>query len=177
MPRIHSCKLPSDALLSRYRESGAYTDCYCADVQGVVSHAEYVEAFYSTWLFKVERQLLEWLVSKPSTDAQATALAAGRIDAFAAWNVEARSAAQLLLTDFQGRTRSWLMSAAVDVSGVPGTRLYFGSAVVPLVSRNTGRARMGTAFRVLLGFHKLYSRMLLGAARARLEPHTARRVS
>jgi hypothetical protein len=31
-----------------------------------------------------------------------------------------------------------------------------------------GRPRMGAVFRLLLGFHKLYSRALLGAASRRL---------
>ena len=50
-----------------------------------------------------------------------------------------------------------------------GTRLYFGSAVVPTRDRATGEARMGTVFRALLGFHKLYSVILLSAARSRIE--------
>ena len=49
------------------------------------------------------------------------------------------------------------------------TRLFFGSAVVPIVDRHSGQASMGFAFRVLLGFHKLYSRVLLRAAVARLK--------
>ncbi|HET9483682.1 MAG TPA: hypothetical protein VFO79_06985, partial [Xanthomonadales bacterium] len=96
--------------------------------------------------------------------AQAAALASGRADAFAAWSVEGRTDDQLLLCDLHGRTRSWLMSAPLD----GGTRLYFGSAVVPVAGRD-GRATLGTGYRALLGFHRIYSRVLLRSARARLE--------
>jgi hypothetical protein len=46
-----------------------------------------------------------------------------------------------------------------------GTRLFFGSAVVPA---HPGKAALGFTFTVLLGFHKLYSQTLLHAARKRL---------
>ena len=161
--RIGPCPLPAGALLSRYREGGAYADCYGVTVAGDVAHARFVEAFYTTWLFKLERAVLV-LVGKPSTDAQAKALASGAADSFAAWRVEARATDQLLLCDYRGRTRSWLMTETV----AGGTRLYFGSAVVPVVDARTGEARMGPAFAGLLGFHRLYSRALIRAAIRRL---------
>jgi hypothetical protein len=168
MSFIQPCELPQAALLGRYLQAGAYTDCYVTEVAGTVSHAEYVEAFYTTAVFKLERLLLAWFVSRPSSDAQARQLASGMLGSFAAWSVEGRSADQLLLCDFAGRTRSWLMVATVDGAGSPSTRLYFGSAVVPVVDKRSGQTTMGFAFRVLLGFHKLYSRVLLRAARSRL---------
>lgn len=48
------------------------------------------------------------------------------------------------------------------------TQLYFGSAVVPTKSGSGGMQRMGLLFSALLGFHKLYSRVLLTSARSRL---------
>lgn len=165
---IQACELPQGALLAKYRDNGGYADCYVTEVAWRVSHAEYVEAFYTTALFGVEKRLLSWFVSKPSTDAEVRQLAAGSRDSFAAWRVEARSADQLLLSDFQGHTRSWLMVSASATGAVGGTRLYFGSAVVPVVSVKSGKPSLGGAFRLLLGFHKLYSRALLRAASARL---------
>lgn len=165
---VRSCTLPAEALLQRYRESGAYTDCYAVDVPWPVSQAEYVEAFYTTWVFTLERVLLAWLVARPSTDAQAAALASGSRGEFAAWRVEGRSDDQLLMCDFRGRTRSWLMSAAVGEGGIAATRLRFGSAVVPAADARSGRRSMGWAFRALLGFHRVYSRVLLRAAASRL---------
>ena len=159
-----ACDLPDSALLQRHRQAGAYTDCYAVDVAAPVAQADFVEAFYTTGVFKLERAILAALVAKPSTDAQARALARGEVDAFAAWRVEARTQDQLLLCDFRGRTCSWLMAAPID----GGTRLYFGSAVIPVADPRTGHKAMGGAFAALLGFHKLYSRVLLRAAVARL---------
>lgn len=165
-PSIEVCELPHDALLRRYLDRGAYVECYVTELARPVEQVEYVEAFYTTAVFKLERLLLSWLIARPSTDAQARDLASGHLASFAAWNVEARGSNQMLLSDFRGRTCSWLMSR--PTSGRRSTTLYFGSAVVPIVDRRTGRQRMGLAFRSLLGFHKLYSRVLLGAAVSRL---------
>jgi hypothetical protein len=168
MAAIHRCELPAGALLGKYQAPGAYADCYATDVVARVTHADYVEAFYTTALFKVERRLLSWFVAKPSTDAQARQLAAGTLDVFAAWNVEARGPNQLLLADFQGRTRSWLMVDPNETSAPEGTRLYFGSAVVHAATGKSGARTPGPGFRMLLGFHKAYSRALLSAAESRL---------
>ena len=164
-----ACDLPPGALLRRYQDSGAYADCYTVEVPRRVSHAEYVEAFYTTFVFKTERVLLSWLVSKPSTDMQAARLARGEVDSFAAWTVEARAAEQLLMADYVGRTKSWLMIAP---SGDAATRLYFGSAVVP-VHDESGQPRMGRSYSALLGFHKLYSRVLLQATAAKITTASA----
>lgn len=162
MSSIRPCELPDGALLRKYLREGAYADCYVTEIAKPVSHAEYVEAFYTTAVFKVERLLLQWLVSRPSTDREAGNLASGSLGSFAAWKVEDRSPDQLLLSDFTGRTRSWLMIAPADNGGAcPGTRLYFGSAVVPATHARTGKKSLGFTFRALLGFHKLYSRILL----------------
>lgn len=168
MPPIQPCALPEQALLGKYARGRAYTDCYATEVAGSVSHAEYVEAFYTTAVFKLERFLLAWLVAKPSTDEQARQLAAGALASFAAWSVEERNADQLLMCDFQGRTRSWLMIESVQRGEVATTRLYFGSAVVPIRSRAAEKATLGFTFRALLGFHKLYSKVLLRAASSRV---------
>jgi len=149
-------ELPAGALLQRYRDQGAYTDCFAIDVPGQVAHAAYVEAFYTTAVFKLERLLLALFVARPSRDAEARELASGQRQQFAAWSVEGRAPGQLLMCDYAGSTRSWLMA----VPAGQGTRLYFGSAVV--------RSRQGGVFRALLGFHKLYSRILLRAAVARV---------
>jgi hypothetical protein len=164
--KIRGCDLPPHALLRRYAIKDGYADCYSLDVPGSVSQADYIEAFYTTWVFKLERLLLSWFASRPSTDAQANELAHARRTSFAAWNVEGREDDQLLLCDFLGNTRSWLMS--VPSADGASTRLFFGSAVVARVDRRTGKRRMGFTFRALLGFHKLYSRVLLAAAARRV---------
>ena len=163
---IERVELPSHALLARYaRGDGTYVDCYTTTVPRTVTHADYVRAFYTGFVFRLERWLLAAFAKRPSTDADVDALVAGTREKFAAWDVEARAPDQLLLRDFTGRTRSWLM---VERAGDDATRLYFGSAVVAVVDARSGPRGLGKRFEALLGFHKLYSRILLGAARRRV---------
>jgi hypothetical protein len=161
MPAIESRPLPDHALLARYARAGCYTDCFCTEVKGSISCADYVEAFYTTPLFKAERLILTLAVASPSTDTQARQVATGTIDRFAAWQLEARTDQQLLMCDIFGSTRSWFMVEPVTVGGSPRTRLYFGSAV-------TKTAMNRRTFRWLTGFHVLYSKALLNAARRRI---------
>ncbi|MEO8718123.1 MAG: hypothetical protein ABI423_07865 [Burkholderiales bacterium] len=165
MRSVTPCPLPDAALLNVYRRDGGYADCYRTDIALPASLAQFVEAFYTTPVFKLERAILKWALSMPSTDAQAAQLAAGTGNSFAAWRVEKRAQDQLLLCPVGKRTRSWLMVAPCAA----GTRLYFGSAVVPARNSRTGRGSLGAPYRALLGFHRLYSRILLHAARSRLE--------
>ncbi|HEX4970969.1 MAG TPA: hypothetical protein VFV69_07910 [Steroidobacteraceae bacterium] len=157
-------ELPPDALPHEDRERGASADCYTTDVPLLVSHAAYVEAFYTSWAFKLERFVLKWTVAKPSTDDEARRLSRGELDAFAAWTIDARARDQVLLVDFMRRTKSWLMVAALDATH---TRLYFGTVIMP-VRKKTGPPSIGLAFGALMPFHKAYSRVLLGAAAARI---------
>jgi hypothetical protein len=161
--RVEERELPANALLREYARRGDYTDCFALEIPRRVTHPDYVAAFYTTPLFKLERLVLA-VVGKPSTDAAAHDLASGARHEFAAWSVEGRARDQLLLCDFQGKTRSWLM---VEPAG-DGTRLYFGSAVVKRRSTPTGAKELTDGFSALLGFHELYSRALLAAARRRL---------
>ena len=149
---IEKDALPATSLLQKYEQSGAYTDCYSTRISNDVSLADFVTAFYTTWLFKLERFILRVLVSKPSTDEEVKLLSRGEMERFAAWYVEDRAEDQLLMCDFRDQTRSWFMV-------VPG-RIYFGSAVIPVQK---------SSYRLLLGFHRLYSRALLAAAKSRLQ--------
>jgi hypothetical protein len=160
-------RLPEDALLRAYLRDGHYTDCYSTDISTSVTQSQYVAAFYTTFLFEIERFILRWAVSKPSTDAEAVQLAEEQRTSFAAWNVEARNNDQLLLCDFQGRTRSWLMVEPMPPEQAPRTRLYFGSAVVR--DSESERKSRGIVFGMLLSFHRLYSVALLYSAKKRLE--------
>ncbi len=152
-----------------------YTDSFAAQIPGGVDIAQFVTAFYTTWLFKLERLILGFLAGKPSTDGQAADLAAGETETFAAWKLEARTENQLLVCDFRGRTRSWFMvepiAAGSTGSEGAGTLLRFGSAVVPAVNAQTGEEGLGRGFEALLGFHRLYSRCLLSSAARRLKNH------
>ena len=165
---IRRCELPAAALHGKYRVNGDYVDCYGTVIRGAVSHTQFVEAFYTTWLFKIERLILRLLVAKPSTDEDVYKLAMGQSNSFAAWSVEGRADNQLLLCDFLGSTRSWLMVASEDRGGGVFTRLYFGSVVVGRIDSATGERRLGLSFRLLLPFHKIYSRALLAVAKTRI---------
>jgi len=163
---VREVALPDASLLRRYAGGGGYADAYAVEFPRLVSFEEFVAAFYSTRLFALERFLL-MLFGRSSSTSELQALARGERDRFAAWTVEARGEAQLLLADDTGRTRSWLMCEPLD----GGTRLYFGSAVVPRIDSRSGERRMDTGFRALLGFHRRYSRALLRAAARALRQH------
>lgn len=170
---IEPCELPPGALLGRYSGkeandgSQAFTDCYSVQVDRFVGLQEFVLAFYTTPLFRVERLVLA-LIGRSSSDAQAAKLALDDQREFAAWSVEDRTNDQLLMCDFRGRTRSWFMVVGVKAQPTAATRLYFGSAVVKGKKADGGKSGMGWLFELLLGFHKLYSKALLSSARHRL---------
>ncbi|MEQ9563936.1 MAG: hypothetical protein RLN69_15555 [Woeseiaceae bacterium] len=172
MFQVEPCELPQEALLRRYSDSHdgvrSYTDCFAVRLTEVVSLQQFVQAFYTTPLFRVERTILG-LIGRPSSDEQALSLSQGNADSFAAWSVEARSADQLLMCDFRERTRSWFMVADNERSSTTGTQLFFGSAVVSADRGRVGKSDMGQGFRLLLGFHRWYSKALLESASAALK--------
>lgn len=170
MPRIVQGPVPDDALLKTYRGGahpelwGAYADCFSASIDRPVSLAEFVTAFYTTPVFRLERLILQFLVGWPSSDEDARQVATGLRDTFAAWRVGERTETQLLMCDRYEGTRSWFR---VTPQGSAGTLLQFGSAVAAR-RRAAGELRMSPTFGILLGFHKLYSRILLRSALRRL---------
>ena len=166
---IKKCPVPANTMLDRYSIDGAYVDCYSTEVSGQVSFHEFIFSFYTTFLFKLERTILKWTVSKPSTDALARQLSDGEIETFAAWHVENRSNNEILMCDFSGRTRSWLMTVPVNTASHVRTCLYFGSTVMPVKNLKTGKLSLGPVFQALLGFHKIYSILLLYSASRRIK--------
>lgn len=167
MPVIEKGPIPENTFLDHYSVNGAYVDCYSTEINEPVTFPEYIFAFYTTSLFKLERFILKLSVSRPSTDMQARQLANGEIEKFAAWHAENRSENEILMCDFVGRTRSWLMVVPINIAGDTRTRLCFGSAVVPTQTSKTGEPSIG--FRALLGFHNIYSRLLLYFTKFRLK--------
>lgn len=159
MPRATT--VPEASFLDAYAKQGAYTDCYALSVPGHIELPPYIEAVYTSPLFKLERWILATLARLPSTDEQARQIALAQRSTFAAWKVEQRSDREILLD--AGQTRLWL-SVDAGHSGEPSTILLFGSAVVPL--RPSGK--FGFVFHALLGVHRLYSKLLLSAAAKRV---------
>lgn len=68
MVSIRACDLPEIALLRKYLQGGAYTDCFVTEVAIRATHTEYVEAFYTSTVFKLERWLLARFISRPYTE-------------------------------------------------------------------------------------------------------------
>lgn len=162
---IEKCPVPANTMLNKYSTDGAYADCYSTEIPRPIAFPEFIFAFYTTPLFKLERLILKLTVSKPSTDIQTRQLANGAIKEFAAWHVECRSENEILMRDFLGRTRSWFMVVPFDGTS---TQLYFGSAISSSEDSKTGKLSLGLGFRALLGFHKIYSALLLHFAKSRI---------
>ena len=177
MLSILKIAVPPHTMLGQYLDNGAYADCYTTDVAGRISFPAFIFAFYTTLPFRLERTILTLTVSKPSTDKEARQLADGTAQKFAAWHMENRNQNELLMCDFGGRTRSWFMTEPVGTVTDTRTRLYFGSAVVPSRTTKTGSSSLGFGFQSLLGFHKLYSRVLLYCAKRNLERQHPERIS
>jgi hypothetical protein len=171
MPTILQKPVPEDALLRTYRGGqhperwDGYGDCFVVPIDRAVSLAEFVFAFYTTPLFRIERLILRVLARAPSSDGEARQLAAGSRDSFAVWQLSERTATQLLMGDRYGRTRSWFRVTQQEPSG---TLLQFGSAVAARRRANESEG-MSARFNLLLGFHRFYSRMLLCSTRRRLQ--------
>ena len=68
MPTIESMPIPLETFLSRYADAGAYADCYVTNIALPVSLVQFVEAFYTTGIFRIERLILRWAAGRPSTD-------------------------------------------------------------------------------------------------------------
>jgi hypothetical protein len=164
MMSVYRAELPSAALLIGQARPDDYLDCFAVDLPQSLSLEGYAWAFYTSWLFKLERLILGW-AGHPSTDQQARALARGEIQAFAAWKLEAREAKQMLMRDVTGATCSWLMVEPIS----SGTRLYFGSGVRARKRQADGSLKLPFGYRALMGLHVLYSRALLAVAAKRLQ--------
>lgn len=165
MPSVTDSPVPSASLLGRLAaERGAFADAYALRLPRGVTLAEFVEAFYTTRLFKLER----WLIARsgrPSSDADVRAVARGEDRRMVAWTVEARAQDELLMHEDSGFTRSWFK---VEAGEGGATKLWFGSALIPRRRGPGGEPRFGWIFHALLGFHRRYSRALLKAAARRL---------
>jgi hypothetical protein len=168
--QIQSRALPPLNLLAQRISPGDYADCLAVNVPGATNLGTFVQAFYTSAAFRPERMVLR-LIGRGSTDADVRALVDGSADNFAAWDVEAREANELLLRDFQHRTRSWLMveKLAEPVSGAlpgsPATRLTFGSGVMHPKGTGSGGGKL---FRLLLPVHKIYAKLRLKSAARQL---------
>ena len=157
---IEKCPIPAGTMLEKFTSiNGSYVDAFTTEIPRHVSFPEYILAFYTTPLFKLERLILS-LIGLPSTDIEARQLSERATKKFAAWTMETRSDDEIIMCDVAQRTRSWLM---VKHEGAK-TKLYFGTAVVPKAERSS----LEFSFRSLMGFHRMYSVLLLLSAKVKL---------
>jgi hypothetical protein len=163
--------VPDDALLKTYRGGlhperwGSYADCFAVTIDREVDLTDFVFAFYTSPVFRIEGFILKLVLGASASAADARAVAGGTSETFSAWYVGQRSATQLLMCDRYERTRSWFRVAPVTGGG---TRLQFGSAVAAKRDKMTGVAARGGGIHFLLWFHVLYSQVLLRAAKRNL---------
>jgi hypothetical protein len=163
--------VPEDSLLNTYRGGSCperwvgQGDCFSVAVAQPVSLSDFVHAFYSSPVFRIERAILRVVAGAPSTDAESRGVADGSGSSFAIWRVGERTTTQLLMCDRFEKTRSWFQVVPMEGGG---TLLRFGSAVAASRNRKTEALWVGRGFRWLMGFHVLYSRVPLGAALRRV---------
>lgn len=165
---------PDAALIREYaRLPGGYVDCFYADVGGRVTLSDYIEAFFSTPVFRAERLMLNLTANGRSNRQSASELASGSSDKMAIWTTQARDDAQILMIAGNGPVFTWLMVEEAQTDAF-SSRLYFGSAVLPTATGKDGTPKMAAGFRVFLGLHIFYSRLLLWWAARDLDRKVSR---
>lgn len=171
--------VPDDALLRTYRGAvkpdqwGTYADCFAVTIDREVDLTDFVFAFYTSPVFRIEGFILRLLLGASYSKADARAVAGGTSETFSAWYVGQRTATQLLMCDRYERTRSWFCVAPASGGG---TRLQFGSAVAAKRDKKTGAPELNGGFHFLLWFHILYSQLLLRAAKLNLRARSRARL-
>lgn len=165
MSQITATALPETAFLARYEaQPDTHTDCFQVTLPKHIPLEDFINAFFNSLLFRIERLILKLTVKKPSTDEDIAKLANGTSDTMAAWQLEQRDENQILLEVPQTPIRTWLMRRTDG----DHTHLYFGSAILPSRKDRHGKPAMGHLFFVLTWFHILYARALLYLAKRAL---------
>ena len=156
---------PEGAFISQYSTThGGYSDCYYVDIQKDVALSDYILAFFSTPIFRMERLILNLVPSGRSNEQCVLDIASGTGDKMAGWKTEKRDENQLLLAVGDGPIRTWLMvqgKQSSETTPTKTTRLYFGSAVLPTSMTKDGRPKLAIVFKLFSGLHIFYSRLLL----------------
>ncbi len=140
---------------------GCLTDAFRCKVDFSVNLEHFIQAFFDSSVFRLERLLIQILTRKQADLTQVKKLASGTDKTFAVWQVAQRSNFEILMKVGTGPIRSWL-AAYPDQDG--GTSLYFGSAVLPTKGDKNGNQQVGFLFQATVWFHEFYSRLLLKSA-------------
>lgn len=141
-----------------------YCDCYSTLIDKKVDLQEFVYAFYTSRIFRIERKILATVLSIPTTDEYAKQLSLGNTDSFSAWTVETRLDDEIPLREPRSRTASWFTVRQDVACTGDRTELIFGSVVL----LNDDRKGLGALFNSLSSFHTYYSCALLRSANKRL---------
>ncbi|KAA0175468.1 hypothetical protein FNF27_03168 [Cafeteria roenbergensis] len=140
-------------------------DCFRLDVPGHVPIERFVHAFFTSWLFKLERLVLP----VATTDSLAKDFAYSRVNEFAIWTAKERTDSELLATWAEEHSpatgATWMRVVhGKDDDGKPKTCLEFGSAIA------TGDMPYQKAvMAVAMPLHLAYSGLLLGAAAGNID--------
>ncbi|APG49136.1 hypothetical protein [Phaeobacter porticola] len=162
MRQVEENGIPEGSLLQQFAERpGFHVDAFVAHVGFTPSLNDYIVAMFDSRVFRIERALLALAAFKPTFKEGVAALAAAESDRLASWKTVQRTEQELLMEVEKGRVRTWLM---VEPAQGGASKLWFGSAVVPKPAQTGKAGGIGFVFRTLMGFHKLYSRVLLRAA-------------
>ncbi len=77
---VVACSIPEGGLLQAFADTdGNYTDCFQGNLPGHVTFQGFIEAFYTPWLFWLERAVLTVMLRRRITDQEVRALAQGLI--------------------------------------------------------------------------------------------------
>lgn len=163
MVNVIAVPLPEHSLIAgKCLCEGYVTDCFRNEITKTVDLSDFIDAFYKTPLCRFERLVLSLAPTGRMRDVDITALSKEQMDRISVWQVETRLDAQILLS--AGGTKSWWMVEQME----SGTRLYFGSVLVPRPSSVEGKSpKVSWFINNLMGAHLMYSRLLLGAAARR----------
>ncbi len=163
----HRTQIPPQSAFARYLEvPGAYADCYAIKVKGAAKLEGYTNAFFSTWLFRLELLVLRLFGSSNVTEQDRENLARGASDQFGLWRVETRDQDEMVLSVGDGPIRTWLR-VQPDRDDPSATLLVFGSAVLPRHQNRDGTQRLDRITQALTPIHQAYSILLLRAAAQR----------
>lgn len=86
MEKVVEMLLPVGTFIAEQAEfSGSYTDCYGIKLDHAITLPEFIAAFYTTPLFRLERLMLAITPKGRMKDADVTAMASGESDTMAIW--------------------------------------------------------------------------------------------
>ncbi|MTI09151.1 hypothetical protein [Curvivirga aplysinae] len=167
MTEVKETAIPLNSFMNFYHESpGHHADAFVGQIDGIVTLEDYILAFFDSPIFRIERSILSLFLLRRIKQSEIKELASGRSQQFALWKTKKRNEEELLLEVGDSQIRTWFHTEQEQSNK---TKLYFGSAIVPDTTSKNAKEGIGFTFRFFMGFHKLYSRILLQSALKKLK--------